>query len=157
LALILNRKRVKRGSIDFDLPEPVIEFDDWGLMKSISPSERNWAHRLIEEFMLAANETVAGHLERRGIASLYGIHEEPDPKRIYDFEPIVAGLGSSLGVASLPIKRMQMRADKRSHYGSGRRPPLVELPEEVQVTPGMYQKLTQKIAGKPEERILSFL
>ncbi|HMF90360.1 MAG TPA: RNB domain-containing ribonuclease, partial [Candidatus Angelobacter sp.] len=157
LALILNRKRVKRGSIDFDLPEPVIEFDDWGLMKSISPSERNWAHRLIEEFMLAANETVAGHLERRGIASLYRIHEKPDPKRIYDFETIAAGFGYSLGVGSLPIKRMQMRADKRSHYGSGRRPPLVELPEEVQVTPGMYQKLTQKIAGKPEERILSFL
>src|SRR5262249_3691140 len=61
LAQVLNRKRVKRGSIDFDLPEPVIEFDDFGLMQSISPSERNWAHRLIEEFMLAANETVASH------------------------------------------------------------------------------------------------
>jgi ribonuclease R len=157
LAQVLNRKRVKRGSIDFDLPEPVIEFDDWGLMKSISPSERNWAHRLIEEFMLAANETVATHLERRGIASLYRIHEKPDPKRIYEFETIAASFGYSLGVGSLPIKRMQMRADKRSHYGSGRRPPLVELPDEVHVTPRMYQKLTQKIAGKPEERILSFL
>jgi ribonuclease R len=157
LAQVLNRKRVKRGSIDFDLPEPVIEFDDWGLMKSISPSERNWAHRLIEEFMLAANETVAEHLERRGFASLYRIHEKPDPKRIYEFETIAASFGYSLGVGSLPIKRMQMRADKRSHYGSGRRPPLVELPEEVHVTPRMYQKLTQKIAGKPEERILSFL
>ena len=56
LALILNRKRVRRGSIDFDLPEPVIEFDENGLMKSITRSERNIAHRLIEEFMLAANE-----------------------------------------------------------------------------------------------------
>src|SRR5205823_5279792 len=83
LAQILNRKRVRRGSIDFDLPEPVIEFDDFGLMKSISPSERNWAHRLIEEFMLAANETVAGHLEDSGIASLYRIHEKPDAKKIY--------------------------------------------------------------------------
>jgi ribonuclease R len=157
LAQVLNRKRVKRGSIDFDLPEPVIEFDDWGLMKSISPSERNWAHRLIEEFMLAANETVAAHLERKGVASLYRIHEKPDPKRIYEFETIAAGFGYSLGVGSLPIKRMQMRADKRSHYGSGRRPPHVELPQEVHITPRMYQKLTQKIAGKPEERILSFL
>src|SRR5262249_29005790 len=157
LAQVLNRKRVRRGSIDFDLPEPVIEFDDWGLMKSISPSERNWAHRLIEEFMLAANETVAAHLERRGIASLYRIHEKPDPKRIYEFETIAAGFGYSLGIGSLPIKRMQMRADKRSHYGSGRRPAPVELPEKVHVTPRMYQKLTQKIAGKPEERILSFL
>src|SRR6266852_2299173 len=56
LALILNRKRHRRGSIDFDLPEPVIEFDEFGLMKSITRSERNIAHRLIEEFMLSANE-----------------------------------------------------------------------------------------------------
>ena len=55
LAQILRRKRERRGSIDFDLPEPVIEFDEFGLMKSISRSERNIAHRLIEEFMLAAN------------------------------------------------------------------------------------------------------
>src|SRR5262249_33800476 len=156
LAQILNRKRVKRGSIDFDLPEPIIEFDDFGLMKSISPSERNWAHRLIEEFMLAANETVAAHLEQR-VASLYRIHEKPDPKRIYDFEIIAASFGYSLGVGALPIKRMQVRADKRSHYGSGRRPPQVELPEEVHVTPRMYQKLVQKITGKPEERVLSYL
>src|SRR5947209_3108886 len=157
LAQILNRKRVRRGSIDFDLPEPVIEFDDFGLMKSISPSERNWAHRLIEEFMLAANETVAGHLEDSGIASLYRIHEKPDAKKIYDFETIAASFGYSLGVGALPVKRVQTRADKRSHYGSGRRAPVVELPEEVNVTPRMYQKLVQKIAGKPEERILSFL
>jgi len=156
LAQILNRKRVKRGSVDFDLPEPVIEFDDFGLMKSISPSERNWAHRLIEEFMLAANETVAGHLQQR-VAGLYRIHEKPDAKRVYEFETIAAGFGYSLGVGALPIKRMQIRADKRSHYGSGRRPPLVELPEEVHVTPRMYQKLVQKITGKPEERILSYL
>jgi ribonuclease R len=156
LAQILNRKRVKRGSIDFDLPEPVIEFDDFGLMKSISPSERNWAHRLIEEFMLAANETVAAHLEQR-VASLYRIHEKPDPRRIYDFETIAASFGYSLGVGALPVKRMQMRADKRSHYGSGRRAPQVELPQEVHVTPRMYQKLVQKITGKPEERVLSYL
>ncbi len=157
LAQVLNRKRVKRGSIDFDLPEAVIEFDDWGLMQSISPSERNWAHRLIEEFMLAANETVAGHLESRGFASLYRIHEKPDPKRIYDFEAIAASFGYSLGVGALPIKRVQTRSDRRAHYGSGRRAPVLELPEEVHVTPRMYQKLVQKIAGKPEERVLSFL
>ena len=157
LAQVLNRKRIKRGSIDFDLPEPMIEFDDWGLMKSISPSERNWAHRLIEEFMLAANETVATHLEQHGFASLYRIHEKPDPRRIYDFESIAASFGYSLGVGALPIKRVQTRADRRAHYGSGRRAPTVELPEEVHVTPRMYQKLVQKIAGKPEERVLSYL
>src|SRR5258708_21574080 len=52
---------------------------------------------------------------------------------------------------------MTMRSDKRSHYGSGRKPLTVELPEDVHVTPRMYQKLVQKIAGKPEERIVSFL
>jgi ribonuclease R len=157
LAQILNRKRVKRGSIDFDLPEAVIEFDEFGLMKSISPSERNWAHKLIEEFMLAANETVASHLEQRGVPSLYRIHEKPDARKIYDFETIAASFGYSLGVGALPIKRVQTRGDKRSHYGSGRQAPTVELPEEVHVTPRMYQKLVQKIAGKPEERVLSFL
>ena len=157
LAQLLNRKRVKRGSIDFDLPEPVIEFDQNGLMKGVRASERNWAHRLIEEFMLAANETVATHLYTRRFGSLYRIHEKPDPKRIYDFETIAASFGYSLGVGALPIKRVQTRADKRSHYGSGRRPPTVELPEEVHLTPRMYQKLVQKIAGKPEERVLSFL
>jgi ribonuclease R len=157
LAQILNRKRVKRGSIDFDLPEPVIEFDEFGLMKSIAPSERNWAHRLIEEFMLAANETVAGHLEHMDVASLYRIHEKPDPKRIYDFENIAASFGYSLGVGALPVKRMQMRSDKRARYGTGRQAPVIEVPEDVHITPRMYQKLVQKIAGKPEERILSFL
>ncbi len=157
LAQLLNRKRVKRGSIDFDLPEPVIEFDQTGMMKGVRASERNWAHRLIEEFMLAANETVATHLYTRHMGTLYRIHEKPDPKRIYDFEMIAASFGYSLGVGALPIKRVQTRADKRSHYGSGRRPPTVELPEEVHLTPRMYQKLVQKIAGKPEERVLSFL
>src|SRR6266849_3564807 len=63
LAMILNRKREKRGSIDFALPEPVIEFDEHGLMRSITRSERNIAHRLIEELMLASNECVAHDLE----------------------------------------------------------------------------------------------
>jgi ribonuclease R len=157
LAQVLNRKRVKRGSIDFDLPEPVIEFDQHGMMKSVEASERNWAHRLIEEFMLAANETVASHLEQRGIAGLYRIHEKPDPKRIYEFETIAAGFGYSLGVGALPIKRVQTRGDKRHYRDSGRRAPTIELPEEVHVTPRMYQKLVSKITGKPEERVLSFL
>jgi ribonuclease R len=156
LAQVLNRKRVKRGSIDFDLPEPVIEFDEHGLMQSVSRSERNWAHRLIEEFMLAANETVAAHLEQR-VASIYRIHEKPDPKRIYDFETIATSFGYSLGVGALPVKRVTARSDKRAHYGSGRKPPVLELPEEVHVTPRLYQKLVQKIVGKPEERILSYL
>ncbi|MFL6443862.1 MAG: ribonuclease R family protein [Candidatus Sulfotelmatobacter sp.] len=157
LAQILNRKRERRGSIDFDLPEPVIEFDEFGLMKSITRSERNFAHRLIEEFMLSANETVAHHLESHRVASLYRIHEKPDAKRVYDFETIAATFGYSLGVGALPIQRVQMKADRRAAYGTGKRVRDLEIPKEVHITPRMYQKLTEKIAGKPEERILSYL
>ena len=157
LALILRHKRERRGSIDFDLPEPVIEFDEHGLMKSITRSERNIAHRLIEEFMLAANECVAGHLENKRIASLYRIHEKPDAKRVYDFEVIAATFGYSLGVGALPIQRMQMKSDRRASYGTGKRAAAIEVPKDVHITPRMYQKLTEKIAGKPEERILSYL
>ncbi len=157
LALILNRKRERRGSIDFDLPEPVIEFDEFGMMKSITRSERNIAHRLIEEFMLSANECVASHLENRRIASLYRIHEKPDAKRVYDFEVIAATFGYSLGVGPLPIQRVQLKTDRRANYGTGKRTREIEIPKEVHITPRMYQKLTEKIAGKPEERILSFL
>src|SRR6202140_5168826 len=157
LALILNRKRQRRGSIDFDLPEPVIEFDEFGLMKSIARSERNTAHRLIEEFMLAANECVAQYLESKRIASLYRVHEKPDAKRVYDFEVIAATFGYSLGVGPLPIHRVQMKADRRAAYGTGKRVHEIEVPKEVHITPRMYQKLTEEIAGKPEERILSYL
>src|SRR5438128_8775790 len=96
LAMILNRKRERRGSIDFDLPEPVIDFDEFGLMRSITRSERNIAHRLIEEFMLAANECVASYLEQKEIGSLYRIHEPPDAKRALEFETIAARVGYSL-------------------------------------------------------------
>jgi ribonuclease R len=157
LAMILNRKRKRRGSIDFDLPEPVIEFDELGMMKSITRSERNIAHRLIEEFMLSANESVAHYLENGRIASLYRIHEKPDAKRVYDFEVIAATFGYSLGVGPLPIQRVQLKADRRDDRGTGKRVREIEVPKEVHITPRMYQKLTEKIAGKPEERILSFL
>jgi ribonuclease R len=157
LALILKRKRERRGSIDFDLPEPVIEFDEFGLMKSITRSERNIAHRLIEEFMLSANECVAEYLEHKRVASLYRVHEKPDAKRVYDFEVIAAAFGYSLGVGALPIQRVQFKSERRASHGTGKRPREIEIPKEVHITPRMYQKLTEKIAGKPEERILSYL
>jgi ribonuclease R len=157
LALILNRKRQRRGSIDFDLPEPVIEFDEFGLMKSITRSERNIAHRLIEEFMLSANECVAQYLESKGVASLYRVHEKPEAKRVYDFEVIAATFGYSLGVGPLPVHRVQFKTDRRAARGSGKPARTIEVPKDVHVTPRMYQKLAAKIAGKPEERILSYL
>lgn len=163
LALLLNRKRQRRGSIDFDLPEPVIAFDPDGNMQSIVRSERGWAHRLIEEFMLSANECVARWIEENGIPGIYRIHETPDPKRILDFEETASGFGYSLGFANLPVKRVTMKSDRRdarrasASGGHARKPQSHDIPESIPVTPQMYQRLTARIAGKPEERILSYL
>lgn len=160
LAEVLNRKRDRRGSIDFDLPEPIIEFDEFGAMKSVTRSERNWAHRLIEEFMLAANESVASWIEGLGVPSLYRIHEKPEPRRVVEFEETAAAFGYSLGIGNLPVRTFQTRGERREQRGQGRgRGPQRrhEVPEEIPITPRMYQKLTAKIAGKPEERILSYL
>ena len=161
LAEILNQKRQRRGSIDFDLPEPLIEFDENGLMKAVTRSERLFAHRLIEEFMLAANETVATYLEHKGVASIYRVHEPPDPKRVYDFENLAAAFGYSLGIGALPISRFRIKPDHRAANARSTahraKPKEIEIPQEVAITPTMYQKLAAKIAGKPEERILSYL
>ena len=163
LALLLNQKRHRRGSIDFDLPEPVIRFDPQGNMAAITRSERGWSNRLIEEFMLTANECVAHWLEAQG-ASLYRIHELPDPRRILDFEETAAQYGQTLGFSSLPVKTFTMKSDQRSARakadrfgGRTRAPKQHDVPESIPVTPQMYQRLTAKIAGTPEERILSFL
>jgi ribonuclease R len=156
LAEILIRRRRRRGSIDFDLPEPEIEFDTFGRMVSIVRSERNIAHRLIEEFMLAANETVAGHFEHNEIASLYRIHEMPDPKKVMEFEEIAASFGYSLGVGPLEVRRFTPASPRRDRK-RGTKPRTVELPGEIQVSPRQYQKLAERIAGTPMERILSYL
>jgi len=166
LALLLNRRRNARGSIDFDLPEPVIEFDNDGRLLSIVRSERNIAHRLIEEFMLAANEAVAQYLEKRGVASLHRVHEKPDPKKVLEFEEVAQAFGYSLGVDDLAERRIAVRhSSVRQEARTGRgkrgrfRPMTVTMPaaDEVDIRPQHYQRLTQKIAGKPEERILSYL
>ena len=167
LALRLNAKRQRRGSIDFDLPEPVVEFDPDGNMKAIVRSERGWSHRLIEEFMLSANECVATWLRDQGTASIYRIHEMPDPKRIVEFEETAAAFGQTLGIGSLPVKRVTMKADRRSPLRSGARGrgsrdvkrdvKQHEIPESIPVTPQMYQRLVRRISGHPEERILAYL
>ncbi|HEY1894812.1 MAG TPA: VacB/RNase II family 3'-5' exoribonuclease [Terracidiphilus sp.] len=157
LAMKMNRRREERGSIDFDLPEPVIQFDAEGQMRGITRAERTWANRLIEEFMLAANECVATWIEDLGVPSLYRIHEKPEPRRVVQFEELAASFGYSLGLGPLPVKRIQTRGERRESYGSGRRPREHEVAENIAVTPRMYQKLAAKIEGKPEERILSYL
>ncbi len=155
LALILNRKRVQRGAIDFDMPEPLIEFDEFGEMAGVKRSPRNIAHRLIEEFMLAANEAVASHLEQAGIASLFRIHEQPDPKRVMEFEEIATHFGYSLGISSLPVKRF--RIVERGREGRKTRRDIVMPGDSFAISSRNYQKLIAKIEGKAEERILSYL
>ena len=155
LALILNAKRERRGSIDFDLPEPIIRFDDRGQMIGITRSERNIAHRLIEEFMLAANETVASFLEEQAVASLFRVHEVPDPQKVMEFEEIAATFGYSLGISEQFIKHVRIK--DRHAAARGQRPRGHAVPERITLSPRLYQKLTDKIAGRPEERILSYL
>jgi ribonuclease R len=152
LARILNRKRVRRGSIDFDLPEPVIEFDQWGAMTGVSRAPRNIAHRLIEEFMLAANEAVAGQMA--ALPFIYRIHELPDPRRVLEFEELAATFGYSLGVGAMPVRRFGI-TDRRRDGGKTRRE--IVVPERVAVSSRHYQKLVSQIENKPEERILSYL
>jgi ribonuclease R len=160
LAGLLNKRRSERGSIDFDLPEPVIEFNAEGQMQGVTRAERTWANRLIEEFMLAANECVATWLEDLHVPSIYRIHEKPDPRRVVDFEDAAAAFGYSLGLGALPVKKFQPRGERREQQRGGRNERNArsyEVPEDVPVTPRMYQKLSARIAGKPEERILSYL
>ncbi len=163
LALILTRKRAKRGSIDFDMPETNIELDLSGQMIGVTRGERNVAHRIIEEFMLAANEAVASHLEAGAIPSLYRIHEPPDGKRLMDFEEIASHFGYSLGFGGVPVKRFSI-GERRPQSKSGGRKGTdrkgrrdIVLPQEVDISSRNYQRLIAKIAGKPEERILSYL
>ncbi len=155
LAEVLNRKRVRRGSIDFDLPEPLIEFDQFGAMIGVTRAPRNAAHRLIEEFMLAANEAVASHLEEHLEASLFRIHEKPDPKRVLEFEEVAVHFGYTLGIGAVPVKKFAY-SDKRRD-GSKKRHEIVLAGTAENLTSRHYQKLVAKIEGKPEERILSYL
>ena len=154
LAQILIQKRERRGSIDFNLPEPEIKFDPQGRMIGITRSDRKMAQRIIEEFMLAANETVAGFLTRHGVPMLYRVHEMPEVKKVLAFEKLAATFGYSLGIA-LPVAR---RVDLGRNSPCDRRPRVYEVFEkDLQISSRHYQRLTQKIAGKPEERILSYL
>ena len=155
LALILNRKRVRKGSIDFDLPEPLIEFDEWGAMTGVTRAPRNIAHRLIEEFMLAANEAVAAHLQQAVETSIYRIHEKPDPKRVMEFEEVAAHFGYSLGVGAIPVKKFRYTDKHRDGTKKGR--DIVLADPGLRISSRQYQKLVAKIEGKPEERILSYL
>ncbi len=123
----LNARRRRRGSIDFDMPEPEVILDAEGFIEDIIAAERNVAHRIIEEFMLLANETVAHHLASQEMPALYRIHEVPDPLKVAEFDAFVSSLGFSLGAPP----------------GSPR--------------PVHFQKLVEKIRGTPQEKPIAFL
>lgn len=118
LALSLQGMRKKRGSIDFDLPEPEIIIGLTGQTEGIIRAERNLAHQLIEEFMLAANEAVARFITSRGIPFLYRVHENPDPAKLNTFQEFVYGFGYEFSLVDdkvnpLELQRLLAQADGR--------------------------------------------
>jgi ribonuclease R len=127
LCLILSQKRYRRGAVDFDLPEAEIEFDENGKVISIVPAERNIAHRIIEEFMLLANECVAEKLASSGGPALFRIHEKPDPLKVDEFAEFALALGHKL----------------EKHDGEYRQKD--------------FQKFIMHLEGKGEQRFLVYL
>jgi len=127
LAALLRKRREARGSIDFDLPDADVVLDDAGLVVGIVPESRNVAHRLIEEFMLAANEAVAKHLLFAKQPAVYRVHDRPDPDRLVDLQEVLESFG------------YELKGD------------LAEVP------PSAFQKILKAIEGTPEERLLSDL
>jgi ribonuclease R len=93
LCHLIKSRRMKRGSLDFDLPEPEVLLDMQGNPEAIIRAERNFAHMMIEEFMIAANEAVAEHLEELSMPNLYRIHEEPDPLKFEEIAKMLTALG----------------------------------------------------------------
>ncbi|MBM4128809.1 MAG: ribonuclease R [Nitrospira sp.] len=97
LCKILKDRRLKRGSLDFDLPEPEVLLDIQGNPEAIIKAERNFAHMIIEEFMIAANEAVAEYLESHGVPCLYRIHEEPEPSKVEEVIKIINSIETLKG------------------------------------------------------------
>ena len=124
---ILNARRRRRGAIDFDLPETEVVLSEFGEIEAIIPSERNVAHRLIEEFMLLANETVASHLVAHDAPALHRVHEAPDAKKVADFEEFITTLGYSLAAHGHAVR------------------------------PKHFQTLIDRMRGTPEERPIAAL
>lgn len=128
LAAILRKKRHKRGSIDFDFPESKMILDKAGHPLAIQPYERNTATKIIEEFMLIANETVAQHFFWLELPFVYRTHENPDPEKILKLSTFLNNFGYHMKTS----------------------------PKE-EVHPKEIQKLLDKIEGTPEEMLISRL
>ncbi|WP_457679093.1 ribonuclease R [Thermovibrio sp.] len=127
LAQILYKKRYKRGSLDFDLPEPVVVLNAEGEPVDIYKAERLWSHRIIEEFMIAVNETVAEYMFWTDYPSVYRVHESPDRDKLQEFLNFVRSLG---------IRVPAVKND---------------------VQPKLLQKILEQVEGKPEEKLINYL
>ncbi len=125
LALLIYESRRARGNLDFDLPEAEIILDIQGMPENIVRTERNIAHRIIEEFMIAANEAVARHLKEQDLPLLYRVHEGPDAEALEAIAPFLLSLGYRL-----PVKRER-------------------------ITPLEIQRLLEACRGKPEEKVIN--
>jgi ribonuclease R len=125
LALLIYEQRKARGNLDFDLPEAEIILDVQGAPENIVRAERNIAHRIIEEFMIAANEAVARHLTEKNLPLLYRAHEGPDHEALEALAPFLLSLGYRL-----PLKYER-------------------------ISPLEIQKLLESARGRPEERVLN--
>ncbi|MCR5277965.1 MAG: ribonuclease R [Lachnospiraceae bacterium] len=113
LSLLLRGKREGRGSIDFDFPETKIVLDKFGEPVEIKPYERNEATRLIESFMLAANETIAEHYYWRGVPFLYRVHEDPDEEKLKKLQTFIRNFGYSIkGKGEIHPKEFQKLLSK---------------------------------------------
>jgi len=122
---ILRGRREARGSIDFDLPEADVTLGESGNIEAITATERNVAHRIIEEFMLAANEVIATHLVMANQPGLYRVHQQPDAQKLEDLREILKEF------------KLTLRGD-------------VE-----QIRPGELQRILKSVTGLPEERFLT--
>ncbi len=106
LSAILMKKRMANGSIDFDLPEASIVLDLQGKVDDIVREERNIAHHLIEEFMLAANGVVAGYMSRSKAPCIYRVHESPDEEDLLFLKELLANLGCPFIINGVPPSGM---------------------------------------------------
>jgi len=98
----LRRRRLKRGAIDFDLPEPEVILNLQSETEDIVRAERNLAHQIIEEFMIAANEAVASFMEEKGVPFIYRIHEPPTQEAMEEFRRFISHLGYRMGKSEDP-------------------------------------------------------
>ena len=112
LSLILRRKRDIRGAIDFEFPERKIITDENGKAIDVTKYERRTSHKIIEEFMLVCNETVAEHYYWLNMPFVYRVHEDPDEEKMYEFSKFIHNFGYTLKGNDVHPKELQQLLNK---------------------------------------------